>query len=158
MPIHDTSFPSRRACSTVTLPLGGALPTPVLQCVAVCCGVLQCGAVRCSAVQCGAVCCSVCQCGAVWCSVVQCGAVWYSVVQCGVVWCSAGCTLPPCVCTCEREALVRPECEGLKFRTVSQTLRIRERMIDKPRTYTATHCNTLQHTYPWNTMKFIHTH
>ena len=50
--------------SHVTLTYGDAATidgkiSPVLQCVAVCCGVLRCVAVCCGVLQCVAVCCSV---------------------------------------------------------------------------------------------------
>ena len=95
----------------------------VLQCVAVCCSVLQCVscdlydmAYSCVCEQCVAVCCSVLQCVAVCCSVLQCVAVCCSV--------GVGVTSPAQICN------MIQSCVQHGYSNV----------------YTATHCNTLQHT------------
>ena len=96
-------------------------------CVAVGCSALGCVAVRCSVLQCVAVCCSVLQCVAVCCSVLQ------------------------CVSNCDSSSwsLDSPELkEPYTHKTLLQHTAIKMHHIATRcyTIYTATHCNTLQHT------------
>jgi len=147
----------------------------VLQCVAVCCRVLQCVAVCCSVLQCAAVCCSMLQCirgrGSIWdvyeantvtntflsvtwlvhiCDMTH-SYVWHDSFIC-VTWLIHLCDVThsyarldsstrvawPCICA----ASLIDVCVVCSRSTL--TSNYKPQHILK---HTATHCNTLQHTY-----------